>query len=184
MEGQSASADNPGVVLQYSVNREQPPSDPGSGLLAGQFVQTRQPPPSRVLHRLQMGPIPSGSRCRGHRKGYYRAAPRRASPVQPYQPGWAALPNGGPEKPRRRYPSGRLPPGEGIGGKATAALPPPKQRLCRAAGAPCVPAHSRLGKCTERQRTPSGFGPGATGPTPPDPGGSGVLPLSKERKHG
>jgi hypothetical protein len=42
-EGQPASADNPGVVLEYSVERKQPPGDHGFGLLPGQFVQTRQP---------------------------------------------------------------------------------------------------------------------------------------------
>jgi hypothetical protein len=78
----AAWPDNPDAVLQYSVEWEQPPGDHGSGLLPGQCVQTRQPP-GRVLPTLPMGPIPSGSRCRGHRKGHYRAAPSRASPVQP-----------------------------------------------------------------------------------------------------
>jgi hypothetical protein len=46
MEGPPASSDNPDVVLEYSVNREQPAGDHGSCLLPGQCVQTRQPPPA------------------------------------------------------------------------------------------------------------------------------------------
>jgi hypothetical protein len=49
--GQPASAGNPGVVLEYSVNREQPPGDPGSSLLPGQSVQMRQPPPAECCPR-------------------------------------------------------------------------------------------------------------------------------------
>jgi hypothetical protein len=46
LRGQPAGPDNPDGVLQYSVNREQPPGDHGSGLLPGQCVQTQQQPPA------------------------------------------------------------------------------------------------------------------------------------------
>jgi hypothetical protein len=51
--GQPASAGKPDAVLEYSVNREQPPGDHGSSLLPGQSVQTRQPS-GRVLLSLPL----------------------------------------------------------------------------------------------------------------------------------
>jgi hypothetical protein len=52
---QPARQDNPGVVLEYSVNREQPPGDHCHGLLSGQFVQARQPPPAECCPRYRWG---------------------------------------------------------------------------------------------------------------------------------
>jgi hypothetical protein len=59
-EGQPASPDNSDVVLEYSVESEQPPGNHGSGLLSGQYVQTRQPPPTECCPRYRWDPSPAG----------------------------------------------------------------------------------------------------------------------------
>jgi hypothetical protein len=46
----AAWPDNPDAVLQYSVEWEPPPGDHVSGLLPGQFVQTRQSPRPSAAH--------------------------------------------------------------------------------------------------------------------------------------